>query len=431
MVGDGQGHRGAGDEASMESGSSHEVAPSFTHELTHHPAPFLAHHSRSHSHGYSQSQDYDHNYGGTMSSYHLPVTSQPGSSANLLNANPAAGSTSTPSLPPTNPVPTSTSKPIPRPGHGQQAPALEPRSSSFIYRRWRQGISFGSTRPRFSLSFNFSRSTSPKEKTQNQGPRLIQLPPLPAILFWAGFVAPWCWLIGGWIVVEGEGPRLPLWRMRLVDVDGKGGKGKGEKGKGKEKEKEKETDIEVQRARELLDRLEHIPPSPPPSAVTASKSMPSLSQYVQPSSTNAAGSRSTASLPLPLPPAVTATASASAYNTHLPSPIKIAFSSSPTLPLPPPPPPSLFLEPPPHSFLDMESQQGDHTGTESENMRWWRQWGPRESKERASDEKVVIVRLRTKGAEKWVLRCRRAAAVSGMLLCVAFVVAVVLAVKLR
>ncbi|PIL29033.1 hypothetical protein GSI_09081 [Ganoderma sinense ZZ0214-1] len=36
------------------------------------------------------------------------------------------------------------------------------------------------------------------------------------VLFWAGFVAPWCWLIGGWLLSregepEGHGPILPLW----------------------------------------------------------------------------------------------------------------------------------------------------------------------------------------------------------------------------
>ncbi|KAM5545907.1 hypothetical protein V8D89_000033 [Ganoderma adspersum] len=42
------------------------------------------------------------------------------------------------------------------------------------------------------------------------------------VLFWAGFVAPWCWLIGGWLLSregeafepEGPGPLLPLWYRR-------------------------------------------------------------------------------------------------------------------------------------------------------------------------------------------------------------------------
>ncbi|KAI9463982.1 hypothetical protein BJY52DRAFT_1184393 [Lactarius psammicola] len=50
---------------------------------------------------------------------------------------------------------------------------------------------------------------------------LARLPPLPILLFWAGFVAPWCWLIGGWLIAEGRWEEngkaraaLPLWRPR-------------------------------------------------------------------------------------------------------------------------------------------------------------------------------------------------------------------------
>ncbi len=50
---------------------------------------------------------------------------------------------------------------------------------------------------------------------------LARLPPLPVLLFWAGFVAPWCWLIGGWLIAEGRWEEngkaraaLPLWRPR-------------------------------------------------------------------------------------------------------------------------------------------------------------------------------------------------------------------------
>jgi hypothetical protein len=41
------------------------------------------------------------------------------------------------------------------------------------------------------------------------------------VLFWIGFVAPWCWLIGGWLpalsrekISKGKGLLLPTWRMR-------------------------------------------------------------------------------------------------------------------------------------------------------------------------------------------------------------------------
>ncbi|KAI0052371.1 hypothetical protein FA95DRAFT_1602022 [Auriscalpium vulgare] len=96
-------------------------------------------------------------------------------------------------------------------------------SDSFIWRRWRKGLSFGSTRPRFSLiipSYMFKRRS------------------LPALLFWAGFVAPWCWLIGGWLVAEGRqdekagGPLLPIFKVHL-DPAVKERPGLNEKGKKK------------------------------------------------------------------------------------------------------------------------------------------------------------------------------------------------------
>jgi hypothetical protein len=67
------------------------------------------------------------------------------------------------------------------------------------------------------------------------------------LLFWAGFVAPWCWLIGGWLVAEGRWESsgkaraaLPLWKPRGDDGKRKGkGKGK-DKGKGKGKGKDKD-----------------------------------------------------------------------------------------------------------------------------------------------------------------------------------------------
>lgn len=342
---DGRGR--AGDEESIESGSSH-TAPSLTHELRHHPAPFL----------------------GLGGSYHLPSTSQLGSSTNILNTNPASSSRLPPNVPPPS-GPHPGVGPIPRPNR-VQAPDSNPRSSSFIYRRWRQGVSFGSTRPHFSLSFSFSRSSSGQGQGRREGPRLVQLPPLPAILFWAGFMAPWCWLIGGWLVAEGEGPKLPLWELRRpVEEGGK------KKSKGKEKEKAREKE-----------------------EVSEKESEPQVIPVLAP-----APSTSTPSLPPPpssLPP---------------PRPAVIAPSKS-------------FLD------MDIETQPRDSTNPgESENTRWWRQWGPREKQSArgppTGEERIVLVRMRTKGAEKWVVRCRRAAVISGVLLTIGFIVAVVLVIRSR
>ena len=75
-------------------------------------------------------------------------------------------------------------------------------ASTFILRR----LTFGSalSRPSFSAARAAVRA---------------RLPPLPVLLFWAGFVAPWCWLIGGWLIAEGRWEEsgkaraaLPLWR---------------------------------------------------------------------------------------------------------------------------------------------------------------------------------------------------------------------------
>ena len=98
-------------------------------------------------------------------------------------------------------------------------------SSSFLSRRWRKGLSFGSTRPSFT-------SLLPSKE---------DLPPLPALLFWVGFVAPWCWLIGGWLVgegrgvdTEGKGSIIPFWVVHKADDKIKPNAGGSEKGKTKE-----------------------------------------------------------------------------------------------------------------------------------------------------------------------------------------------------
>ncbi|KAH9988089.1 hypothetical protein BJV74DRAFT_796348 [Russula compacta] len=64
-------------------------------------------------------------------------------------------------------------------------------SDTFIWRRWTRGLSFGSSlsRPSFSAARRALAS---------------RLPPLPILLFWGGFLAPWCWLIGGWLIAEGR-----------------------------------------------------------------------------------------------------------------------------------------------------------------------------------------------------------------------------------
>ena len=64
-------------------------------------------------------------------------------------------------------------------------------SDTFIWRRWTRELSFGSalSRPSFSAARRAIAS------------RLL---PLPILLFWGGFLAPWCWLIGGWLIAEGR-----------------------------------------------------------------------------------------------------------------------------------------------------------------------------------------------------------------------------------
>lgn len=81
-------------------------------------------------------------------------------------------------------------------------------SEAFIWRRWTRGLSLGSSRSR--PSFSAARRAV-----------VSRLPPLPIILFWAGFIAPWCWFIGGWLIEEGRWEdsgraraALPLWKPR-------------------------------------------------------------------------------------------------------------------------------------------------------------------------------------------------------------------------
>ena len=85
---------------------------------------------------------------------------------------------------------------------------------TFIWRRWTRELSFSSalSRPSFSAARRAVMS---------------RLPPLPILLFWAGFLAPWCWLIGGWLVAEGRWEdngkaraALPLWKPRPTRARG-------------------------------------------------------------------------------------------------------------------------------------------------------------------------------------------------------------------
>lgn len=85
---------------------------------------------------------------------------------------------------------------------------------TFIWRRWTRELSFGSalSRPSFSAA---------------RRAVVSRLPPLPILLFWAGFLAPWCWLIGGWLIAEGRWEdngkaraALPLWKPRPARARG-------------------------------------------------------------------------------------------------------------------------------------------------------------------------------------------------------------------
>jgi len=78
-----------------------------------------------------------------------------------------------------------------------------------IWHRWTRRLSVGSSglsRPSFSAAHRAIKS---------------RLPHLPILLFWAGFLAPGCWLIGGWLIAEGRWEdngkaraALPLWKPR-------------------------------------------------------------------------------------------------------------------------------------------------------------------------------------------------------------------------
>ncbi|TBU22439.1 hypothetical protein BD311DRAFT_869379 [Dichomitus squalens] len=124
-------------------------------------------------------------------------------------------------LRPQNPVPPSTLSGTPRNSRGLFGSRSRSSDSSSFYenleQRWLKGLSFGSAR--------FAHPP-PKGPARSQVTRAF-------VLFWLGFIAPWCWLIGGWLLsgeretVETAGPLLPLWQRRSkgkhVAVDGADG----------------------------------------------------------------------------------------------------------------------------------------------------------------------------------------------------------------
>jgi hypothetical protein len=92
----------------------------------------------------------------------------------------------------------------PRPSGNNNNNSGSGTSDTFALRR----LTFGSALSR--PSFSAARAAA-----------LARLPPLPILLFWVGFIAPWCWLIGGWLIAEGRWEEngkaraaLPLWRPR-------------------------------------------------------------------------------------------------------------------------------------------------------------------------------------------------------------------------
>ncbi|KAI8989138.1 hypothetical protein BD414DRAFT_536434 [Trametes punicea] len=110
--------------------------------------------------------------------------------------------------------------------------STSPGSESFLHRRWLKGMSFGSDR--FVLP--------PSAQKQKQKRKMSHA----CILFWIGFVAPWCWLIGGWLLTPtGQvgsdglsaetGPVLPLWhRLRKSAPQSRAHEAEEEKGKERE-----------------------------------------------------------------------------------------------------------------------------------------------------------------------------------------------------
>lgn len=105
-------------------------------------------------------------------------------------------------------------------------PDSQSASSSYVGRRWTASLSFGSDLLLFS-----------KSKAEHSDKGKITA---ACLLFWIGFVAPWCWMIGGWMLTnagqtlgEGNGqrirmPTLPFWNStRKASEGAKGQEGYG------------------------------------------------------------------------------------------------------------------------------------------------------------------------------------------------------------
>ncbi|KIK99551.1 hypothetical protein PAXRUDRAFT_498154 [Paxillus rubicundulus Ve08.2h10] len=126
--------------------------------------------------------------------------------------------------------PTPSSIPHDRPPHsGVSAPSLQyigrspSASSSFIDRRFApSSLYLDSPSERES-----TRKTGAKWKLRTERVDTIQ------VLFWVGFIAPWCWLIGGWLVppkpsarhgfqngASGGSGLLPLWTGKSTSTQG-------------------------------------------------------------------------------------------------------------------------------------------------------------------------------------------------------------------
>ncbi|GJE93189.1 hypothetical protein PsYK624_093480 [Phanerochaete sordida] len=87
-----------------------------------------------------------------------------------------------------------------RRSHTSEGTAVE----SMIQRRWLQGLSYGSFRGE-------DRTWKPEDESNHQQYTSAR------ILFWLGFIMPWCWLIGGWCLARSgeakhdEEHTKPMW----------------------------------------------------------------------------------------------------------------------------------------------------------------------------------------------------------------------------
>ncbi|OSC99696.1 hypothetical protein PYCCODRAFT_804175 [Trametes coccinea BRFM310] len=122
--------------------------------------------------------------------------------------------------------------------------STSPGTESFLQRRWLKGMSFGSDR------FVLPPSAQKGKRKMSHA----------CILFWLGFIAPWCWLIGGWLLTSrGEvgsdglsaeiGPVLPLWHKGR-----KRGSGSGQHRAVKAKKSENETLSVPEKVKDAAER---------------------------------------------------------------------------------------------------------------------------------------------------------------------------------